>query len=163
MSSRVPHGAYAAESRFVKNTLRSLVHILEVNEGPGREVAINSLGNLLNHITPLRLAGQVHFKHSTAWTEKCNMLLLNITRWRDELTNTPSSGPRVAAEISSSMMFVAHALPTNVDYYTKLWEESDDQRRGDRSGAPSPEPVPKQRNRKHRNASVSGSSSSHRR
>ena len=155
MSRRIPHGTYAEESSFFITTLNSLIHILEQNDKAGREIAINSLSNLLSRLQRLRLAGQINFNHAVpTWTKQCNKLHDRILRWHEELSEVPSSAPRVAAEIGMFQMFAHNPDPEHIDQYISMWE-SEDPRRGDRSGAPSPEPAMQQLRRAERSRAPS--------
>lgn len=144
MSGRPAHATYDEERRWFETTLHAQVHILKDNHPPGREMAINSLGNLLGRVRGLRVSGQAFYRRDVArWTDKCNTLHEDVAHWRHELIHDPYSTNRVADDIEATMVDFGFAVSDSSLYPLDPQDLDDDPRRGDRSGAPSPEPVPK--------------------
>lgn len=150
MSGRPRHGTYEQERSYVMTTLHAQIDILKDNYTGNRQMSINSLGNLLNRMTALRMAGQIkNSDDNPRWTEKCNELNVNIVNWREQLIQNPKCTRAVANDIETLMIFLDFCLPTDMDNRKDLqyrigYTDSDGPRRGDRSGAPSPEPLPRQ-------------------
>ena len=150
MSGRPRHGTYDQERGYFMTTLHAQIDILKDNYAGNRQMSINSLGNLLKRMTALRMAGQTkNLRDNHIWTEKCNKLNLKIINWREDLIKDPKCTRTVANDIETTMIFLDFCLPTDMYNRTDLqyWigsRDSDDSRRGDRSGAPSPEILPRQ-------------------
>ncbi|KAJ5793660.1 hypothetical protein N7457_000259 [Penicillium paradoxum] len=136
MARRSSHGTYTEERTYFLTTLHAQIDILKDNYKGNREQVIKSLGLLLRRIDSLRMAAQAHFvSENPSWTDKCNHLHQKVGGFRDTLVKDPKSTRRIATDIESMMIFLEFCIPWDLQYHIGC-----EDRRGDRSGAPSPEP-----------------------